>query len=57
MKKIRPNTSCNANPVILGDRSKIKMTRRVESKKTTNLLCGDAIIPLSLVFTLDFSIR
>ncbi|HEV8272628.1 MAG TPA: hypothetical protein VGQ04_15055 [Chitinophagaceae bacterium] len=49
IKKINPNISCNSNPVILGDRSKIKMTRRVVSKQTISLLRGDAIIPLSLV--------
>jgi hypothetical protein len=46
MKKIKPNASCNANPVILGERSKIKMIRRAVSKQTTNLLRGDAIILL-----------
>jgi hypothetical protein len=57
MKKIKPNISCNANPVILGERSRIKMIRRVASRNTINLLCGDAIIPLSLVFTLEFPIH
>jgi hypothetical protein len=56
-KKMKPNISCNVNPVILGERSKIKMIRRVVSKKTINLLRGDAIIPLSLVFTLGFPIQ
>jgi hypothetical protein len=57
MKKMKPNISCNANPVILGERSKMRMIRRVASKKTINLLCGDAIIPLSLVFTAGFPIQ
>jgi len=44
MKKMKPKISCNANPVILGERSKIKMRRRLVSKKTINLFRGDAII-------------
>jgi len=49
MKKINPNTSCNANPVILGERSRIKIMRRLVSKKTMNLLRGNAIISLFLI--------
>jgi len=56
-KKIKPNTSCNASPVSLGESSKIKMIRRVTSRKTINLLRGDAIIPLSLSFNLEFPIQ
>src|SRR5215218_8594140 len=57
IKKMAPNTSCNANPVILGERSKIKMTKRAVSKQIINLLRGDAIIPLLLIYTLEFSIQ
>jgi len=56
MKKIMPNTSCKGNPVILGERSKIKMMRRAVSKKIINLLRGDAIISLLLQFTVEFTI-
>jgi len=56
MKKIKPKTSCSANPVILGERSKIKMIRRAVSKKTINLLGGDAIISLLLPFTVELPI-
>jgi len=54
MKKIKPRISCNANPVILGESSKVKMIRIVVSKKTINLLRGDAIIFLLLPFTVEF---
>jgi len=53
IKKTNPKISCNANPVILGERSKMKIIKRLVSKITTNLLRGDAII--LLLFTLDFS--
>jgi len=49
IKKITPNTSCNGKPVILGERSKIKMIRSAVSKQIINLLRGDVIIPLLLV--------
>jgi hypothetical protein len=57
MTKINPNTSCKGNPVILGDSSKIKMTRRAVSKQIMNLLREDAIIPLLLVHPLEMSIQ
>ena len=47
IKKMNPNTSCTANPVILGERSKIRMTRRAVSKQITNLLRGEAIISMA----------
>ena len=40
-----PVTSCNGNPVNLGERSKIKMIRRAVSRQNINLFRGDAIIP------------
>ena len=46
IKKINPNTSCNGNPVNLGDRSKIKMIRRAVSKQIMNFFRGDVIIHL-----------
>jgi hypothetical protein len=46
IKKINPNTSCKGNPVIRGERSKIKMIRRAVSRQIMNLLRGDAVIPL-----------
>jgi hypothetical protein len=52
IKKITPNTSCNGNPVNLGDRSKIKMIRRAVSKQIINLLRGDAIMPLCWKLTM-----
>jgi hypothetical protein len=48
--KINPNTSCNGNPVNLGDSSKIKMIRRVVSKQIMSLLLDDATITLLLVY-------
>ena len=45
IKKINPNTSCNGNPVNLGERSKIKMIRRAVSRQIINLFRGGAIIP------------
>ena len=48
---MKPKISCSAKPVNLGERSIMKITRRVVSKKTTNLLRGDAIIPGLLIFT------
>ena len=47
MKKMMPNTSCNGNPVILGESSKIKMISIAVSKTTINFLRGDAIIAKS----------
>jgi len=56
IKKIIPSTSCNGNPVNLGDRSKTKMIRRAVSKQIMNLLRGDAIIILlMLYYGLDIS--
>jgi len=57
MKKITPNTSCNGNPVILGERSKMKMIKRSVSRQMINFLRGDAIIRLLLEFILEISIQ